>query len=252
MVNRTPVTLFATAVVVAGVRTAFAWTSQPTSCCHRNFRAIQLKADLDNNNDDTSVGDYVQGVHGGKYQFEQAGGATFAGRQFAESLYASDPNEGVIYDNNDDGNVPAWAERMGTSAKLGILTPLQRYPILSVALEEATAITIANEERSWEHYYSKVVQVASDGTVLDDTAVWCHESSQQQPTDCIVTVSPATGHLAPRGGSSNLCDPSKPYSDSSQIQITRASDGAVTSGDHYYLLVVGTEAETRPHWIQLV
>ena len=41
-----------------------------------------------------SVGDYVQGVHGGKYQFEEAGGATFAGKQFAESLYASDPDEG--------------------------------------------------------------------------------------------------------------------------------------------------------------
>ena len=67
-----------------------------------------------------SVGDYVMGVHGGKYQFEEAGGASFAGQQFAESLYASDSSEGVI--EAKDGTeepFPRWANVMGTSEKLG-------------------------------------------------------------------------------------------------------------------------------------
>jgi hypothetical protein len=196
----------------------------------------------------SSVGDYVQGVHGGKYQFEDAGGATFAGRQFAESLYSSDPDEGVMFNGEmeDIDSIPSWAERMGSSAKLGTLDPLQKYPVLVVSSSSSPGtITITNDERSWEHYYCKLVQVTSDGTIVDDSVVWCH----QQPADCAVTVSPAKGHLAPRGGSSNLCDPRKPYSDSAQIQIQLKSS-EITTGNHH-LLLIGTEAETWPYWIQV-
>ena len=126
---------------------------------------------------------------------------------------------------------------------------MARYSLVILSISssgEPSCLTISNDERSWEHYYSKIVQVDSDGTVLDDTAVWCHEV----PTETVVKVSSATGHLAPRGGSSNLCDPGKPYSDTAQIQL-RAVDGCVLASNHCYLLVVGTEAETWPHWIHI-
>jgi hypothetical protein len=196
----------------------------------------------------SSVGNYVQGVHGGKYQFEDAGGATFAGRQFAESLYSSDPNEGVVCNGlmEDNDPIPAWALRMGSATKLGTLDPLQKYPVLFVSSCQAATITITNDERSWEHYFCKLVQVTLGGTILDDLAVWPH----QQPADCVVAVSPTKGHLAPRGGSSNLCDPNNPYSDSAQIQIQLAN--SVLTKGHHHLLLIGTEAETWPYWIQVV
>jgi hypothetical protein len=124
---------------------------------------------------------------------------------------------------------------------------LQKYPVLCVSSSSLPAtITITNDERSWEHYYCKLVKVTSAGTIVDDSAVWCHH----QPADCVVTVSPAKGHLAPRGGSSNLCDPSNPYSDSAQIQIQLVSS-EITTG-HHHLLLIGTEAEAWPYWIQVI
>ena len=196
-----------------------------------------------------SVGDYVQGVHGGKYQFEEAGGATFAGRQFAEALYSSDPNEGVLLEDplNENEPLPSWVQKMGSSGSLGQLTPLQNFPVLSLSsASPTTSVSITNDERSWEHFYSKIVQVAADGTIVDEALIFCHEPQNGGG----VKVTPAKGHLAPRGGSSNLCDPDKPYSDTATIQISVNAEGLIPNGESFPLLVIGTEAETWKYWLQ--
>lgn len=220
-----------------------------------------------NANTQPSLGDYVQGVHGGKYQFEDAGGATFAGRQFAEALYSSDPNEGNLEESTTNGDsnepLPSWVQKMGTSAKLGPLVPLQHFPILSLCWSTPTATTtvsIRNDERSWEFFYSKIVVVGIDGLVVDAESILCHDQQQQQqqqeqqqdPQRIVLQVTPANGQLAPRGGSSNICDPTKPYSDTAEIQISANSERIMPNEDTTLLLVIGTEAEIWKYWLQWV
>lgn len=231
--------LSAVLVGVCITRSASAFSPLRLPAVSRQARTLQSSSgDAD---DSTSVGDYVKGVHGGKYQFDDFGGSTYEGRQFAEALYSSGAvQEEAVF----DGPIPSWAERMGTSSKLGVLTPLQKFPVISISSTTPASIAITNDERSWEYYFCKVVQISSTGAVLNDTAIWCHE--QTSP----LLATPAIGHLAPRGGSSNLCDPSKPYSDSATIQVSL--NGAVDANPgNQLLLVVGTEAEAWCHWIQV-
>jgi hypothetical protein len=210
----------------------------------RSFPLLYLSEEsssLPDTSSSASVGDYVRGVHGGKYQFEDAGGMSFAGSQFAESLYASDDSEGVYEEIPDTEELPRWAQAMGTPDKLGLLHPLEKYPVVSVSSQEPTIISITNDERTWEQFYSKVVEVSLDGTILLEG-------------DGKFIITPERGNLAPRGGSSNLCDPSKPYSDSTDIQIQVDSSGfdpSSSSNSNHYLLVIGTEAEKWYYWLQI-
>lgn len=197
----------------------------------------------------SSVGDYVRGVHAGKYQFEEAGAASFAGQQFAEALYCTDSTDGIIKAGNDgDESLPRWAETMGTSATMGVTPPMERYDVLDLYPDSSASVTICNDERSWEHFYCKYVQVNSDGSILDETAAFVHEAR----SDALFQIIPATGYLAPRGGSSNLCDPSNPYSDSATIHISRIPNvQSATYLGSQYLLIMGTEAEKWCYWLQL-
>jgi len=211
----------------------------------------------------SSVGDYVRGVHGGKYQFEDAGGATFAGQQFAEALYASTDEEDDTLGHVNEP-LPKWGQTMATSAKLGTnigAKPFENHwPVLSISSNKNNApvtINICNDERSWEYYYCKLVQICSDGTVLDKSSLLCHELQADPKASNLlpVVITPATGHLAPRGGSSNLCDPSKPYSDSATLQVIYNSAFDASSFDetgNACLLVIGTEAETWRYWLQII
>lgn len=205
----------------------------------------------------SSVGDYVQGVHGGKYQFEEAGGgATFAGRQFAEALYSSDPNVIIEADPMDNNtHMPTWLQKMGTSEKLGPLTPLENLQVLSFSpTSPTTTISITNDERSWEYFYSKIIQVDPDGTIVDGACILCHDEQLVLGKNGVrvpFSIIPATGQLAPRGGSSNLCDPEKPYSDTEEVLISAVgTDSYRARGGGIFLLVIGTEAETWKYWLQ--
>ena len=67
-----------------------------------------------------SIGDVVQNLHGGKYQFSETqylAGSSLIGQQFAESLYSSssegEHDEGIIgIDDDDDTELPKWAIRL--------------------------------------------------------------------------------------------------------------------------------------------
>ena len=53
------------------------------------------------------------------------------------------------------------------------------------------------------------------------------------------SVTPTQGTLAPRGGANNVCDPTRPYSDSQQLKITHQGHPASEPA----FLVVKTEEE---------
>ena len=183
-------------------------------------------AEDDNNNMSTSIGDVVQNLHGGKYQFSDAGNS-FVGQQFAESLYSGGSGQVYEVDDNDDDDAK-WV------LLLQDMSEQSTKPILDTLLfdKENTVhtISIQNEERSWEKYYAFLLP---KNDVKDDDASYYKLSS------------PKGGSLAPRGGASNVCDPSQPYSDSSAITIEwiggEWTDNCVA--ENMRLLVVGTEAK---------
>ena len=164
-----------------------------------------------------SIGDVVNNLHGGKYQFQESyvAGSSKIGREFAESLYASDE---YVEEERDD-EMPQWALRMmDTSTHLD--KPITGT--LTFECEHDHTITIKNDERSWEKFYAFVLK-----------------PNQDEITSCPYKVQPNTGTLAPRGGASNACDANAPYSDNANINIKYTSS---TSADDF-MLVVGTEAE---------
>lgn len=171
----------------------------------------------------TSIGDITQNLHGGKYQFSETqylAGGSLMGQQFAESLYSSCDNEDSLMEEEDE--LPKWALKLQQPDEhkgkqlAGTLT-------FNDSTKSHT-VSITNDERSWEKYY---VYVLPNNTV--------QQSFQ---------LSSLRGHLAPRGGASNACDASKPYSDSAHITIELISEDYATNiaGDEV-LLIVGTEAE---------
>ena len=56
-----------------------------------------------------SIADYTLGLHGGKYQFGDSSGFSFAGQEFAAALYSSGETEQVDYASED---LPDWAVRL--------------------------------------------------------------------------------------------------------------------------------------------
>eukprot|EP00578_Thalassiosira_sp_NH16_P030772 CAMPEP_0181081938 /NCGR_PEP_ID=MMETSP1071-20121207/3360_1 /TAXON_ID=35127 /ORGANISM="Thalassiosira sp., Strain NH16" /LENGTH=224 /DNA_ID=CAMNT_0023163501 /DNA_START=224 /DNA_END=898 /DNA_ORIENTATION=+ len=200
--------------------------------------------DTENSNDDpslsTTIGDVVQNLHGGKYQFSETqylAGSSVMGRQFAESLYSSggsadnEQSADVIHDGEE---LPRWAMRLqdpmeqGSEPFLGTLAFDEELDVLH------RTISIKNDERSWERYYAFILV-----NVDDDNAGVRHGDG------CPFRASPATGTLAPRGGASNACDESRPYSDSATISVERIGEekAAVAEDERRWMLIVGTEAE---------
>lgn len=180
----------------------------------------------------TSIGDVVKNLHGGKYQFSETqylAGGSFAGQQFAESLYSlGGVDESLEIENDGVDELPKWAMRLQNSLEQSA------KPVMATLLfdkEKSThAISIKNDERSWERYYAFILPNNNH----DDCGL------------CGFRVSPATGSLAPRGGASNVCDESKPYSDSAVITMQWSGEDdvdVVGPGEKDLVLVVGTEAE---------
>ena len=175
---------------------------------------------IDTTSSSTSIGDITQNLHGGKYQFSETqylAGGSLMGQQFAESLYSSCNDEESL---EEEDELPKWALRLqqpdahdGKQLK-GALT-------FNDSAKSHT-ITITNDERSWEKYYAYILP-----------------SNVEQS----FRISPLRGHLAPRGGASNACDASKPYSDSAHVTIEFIGDDHDNIAGEEVLLVVGTEAE---------
>jgi hypothetical protein len=177
--------------------------------CSSHRQSVQLQA---SNFEDSSVGDYVKGVHGGKYQFSAAG-LNSAGQEFAASGYGSGPIE-----LEDDNDVPRWAQHMGTNAE-----DLQRTG--SEVLTLPASVSVQNQERTWEPFFVKVMLAQQNGTAVDVSEAF--------------SITPARGKLAPLGGAQNPYNPHEPYLDSVTIQVDRTTPGL---WDVCYL-AVGTEEE---------
>jgi len=209
----------------------------------------------------SSIGDVVQNLHGGKYQFSETqylAGGSVAGRQFAESLYSSCDN-----DDDNDGNgdneedLPRWAMRLQDPTTTSAAAELAVMDELKFDNEHKMhSIVIKNEERSWERYYAFLLPNNHDDNKNKRKGV---VSSSSGSGDSCFRVSPSTGSLAPRGGASNVCDMTKPYSDSAIISIEWNVGVAVegVGGDddrknNDWLLVVGTEAQVWKYRLSIV
>ncbi|KAL7525091.1 hypothetical protein ACHAWF_001207 [Thalassiosira exigua] len=182
----------------------------------------------------TSVGDVVRNLHGGKYRFSETqylAGGSATGREFAESLCAGGGEEEATPDDDDMGELPNWAKKLADFAEqsskplLGTLT-LEEH-------NEMHTITIKNDERSWEKFYAFVLPDDGGGAVG-------------------FGISPASGTLAPRGGASNACDDTRPYSDEATIAIERRGGADAVAKGEERLLVAGTEAEAWRYRLRVV
>jgi len=199
--------------------------------------------DIERDGTAASVGDYVKGVHGEKYNFGVPGGPSAAAQEFTQALYSSSSSVAEEeQDSDDDEPMPRWAQNMGattTSAGAAVRGDEDIRGTLVLGRgreeEEATIVTITNRERTWEPFYAKLV-------VPDDND-W----------ERIVRIEPRKGTLAPRGGSANVCDPNRPYSDSATIRVSLRKDEEeesikLSSNDddeqeRFLLLAIGTEEE---------
>ena len=87
-------------------------------------------------------------------------------------------------------------------------------PVIGVILLTKThrhaSIRITNPDISWEPFHAQIIGAAAGVGVR---------------------VAPTAGVLAPRGGAQNVCDPSKPYSDSCDLEICMARDIATADDD---------------------
>jgi hypothetical protein len=90
--------------------------------------------------------------------------------------------------------LPKWARfDPGKTTGAFVLTPTHRHK----------AVRIVNPEISWEPFHARIIGAAAAAGVR---------------------VHPASGVLAPRGGANNVCDPSKPYSDGCDLEVTMPGD----------------------------
>jgi len=152
-----------------------------------------------------SVGDRVLGLHGGKYQFGTPGAPSGA---FADSLAASSAAEQQLQRDHETV-LPRWAT----------LTPQPDAALAALTLAPggtAQEVVFSNEYRTWEKWYAAVTDPAS------------------------FELSRTEGHLAPRGGANNVCDPSTPYLDTASLAVRCAS--GTPAGTEAYLVVQTEEA----------
>jgi len=218
-----------------------------------------------------SIGEVVGGLHGGKYQFDYSSsnnsgelGSSFSG---SGSRCVSIEDE----EEDDDEEMPNWARRMSppptNSVPSDAIIKLIQVPSNANRLNgmiRTTTVSIKNEERTWEKYYAKIMpRVVVRGVVVDDTSTSKSTSPLILPDggmsipeyshsqeDIPYRVSPRLGHLAPRGGASNACDASKPYSDSVTLCIYHKESTTIdmtllddTDTVVEWWLVAGTEEE---------
>ena len=179
---------------------------------------------------DRSLSDAVGYVHGGKYQFDETYNVA---HQFTSG--------GEITAQVVAGNT------MNLSELVKPETDMLQGTLVLTPSRSLAAVSIVNEEMSWERFVVRLV--GGDGA---DTAA-----------DVAVTVTPESGDLAPRGGANNVCDPSKPYKDSAPITLSLSRHGVgylqyIAGGGEDELkekplyMMVKTELVTRTWLVRLV
>eukprot|EP00533_Pseudo-nitzschia_delicatissima_P002819 CAMPEP_0116088122 /NCGR_PEP_ID=MMETSP0327-20121206/5709_1 /TAXON_ID=44447 /ORGANISM="Pseudo-nitzschia delicatissima, Strain B596" /LENGTH=260 /DNA_ID=CAMNT_0003579197 /DNA_START=93 /DNA_END=875 /DNA_ORIENTATION=+ len=188
-----------------------------------------------------SIAEVVGGLHGGKYQF---GGAAMGG--IPDTPFSGHGGTECQTEIAElDEELPNWAKKLAptesqTTSPLVLSVPSNSNPMDGMVY--FASISIRNQERTWEKFYAKIMAKRPEGFVEVD----CVSSSIG------LSVAPRSGSLAPRGGASNACDASKPYSDSATIRITQAdTNSGESTGDDLWL-VVGTEEEKWAYKLHLV
>ena len=239
--------------------TASAWVNSPVFSISRQYSAsyfvnkrwvipttFALRSSYkENEGSDTqeyrSIAEVVGGLHGGKYQF---GGDVMGG--IPDTSFSG--HGGVECQTKIaelDEELPNWAKKLAptesqTTSPLVLSVPSNSNPMDGMVY--FASIDIRNQERTWEKFYAKIMAKRPEGFVEVDNAV----------SVIGLSVAPRSGSLAPRGGASNACDDSKPYSDSATIRITQADTNSGGSiGDNLWL-VVGTEEEKWAYKLDLV
>lgn len=212
-------------------------------CCSSNqwpVPVLRLSSYEENENtapEYRSIADVVGGLHGGKYQFGGDIGAGIPDSAFSGqgSTDCSTSDNSINYEE-----LPNWAKKLAPSESQ-ITSPL----ILSVpsnanpmdGMVYFASVDIQNQERTWEKFYAKLMVCDDSNGGFVDLA----------GTD--IAVSPSFGSLAPRGGASNACDASQPYSDKATIRVTQSSS-ANANNDTW--LVIGTEEEQWTYKLELL
>ena len=167
----------------------------------------------------SGLSDAVGGVHGGKYQFGPRGDAGFVGGAFADSLAASDSLSAGV----QAGSIelwPTWATEVKRSD--------DTVPLLPVPRSGHARVRVTNIYRTWEPWFASIIPSEEDEGVLS----------------AFVLDEPHSGNLAPRGGANNVCDVSKPYEDSVDLVVRRASPvGEAPPSDEASLLLIRTEED---------
>ncbi|OEU14440.1 hypothetical protein FRACYDRAFT_240982 [Fragilariopsis cylindrus CCMP1102] len=211
-----------------------------------------------------SISDVVGGLHGGKYQFDNNynndgvgdNAVAFSGTGSSlllddEDYYSFNQDEEA---EEEDKNVPNWVTNNmepNFSNYQELIVPTNSNPMDGMIY--FSSITIKNDERTWEKFYTKIITINDiNSTTTTTTTTKIYNN--------VVTVQPKSGFLAPRGGTSNVCDINKPYSDKATIRIIQQNNnknnshnqkqhGVVTTADNIQnnnnklWLVVGTEEE---------
>ena len=172
-------------------------------------RRVTACADPSSSSSSRAIGDVVQGLHGGKYQFEAGGGDRAAGMAFAEAL-AGGGAPPPMQRAEVATDLPRWMQRLAPE-------PLAEQTLVLAPGTKGT-VTVVNRFTTWEPYFAVLF-----------------------PADAPWEVEPSQGTLAPRGGANNACDPSQPYADRHTLEV-RCQGGE--AGDEAKLLVA-TEEE---HW----
>ncbi|OEU05980.1 hypothetical protein FRACYDRAFT_257191 [Fragilariopsis cylindrus CCMP1102] len=204
-----------------------------------------------------SISDVVGGLHGGKYQFDSNynndgvgdNAVAFSGTGSSalllddEDYYSFNKNE---EEEEEEEHLPNWVTNTmepNFSNYKELIVPTNSNPMNGMIY--FSSITIKNDERTWEKFYTKILTITNTNTTTTATKI----------NNNIVTVQPISGFLAPRGGTSNVCDINKPYSDKATIRIIQQNNNnrkqhvVVTTADNIMnnnkelWLVVGTEEE---------
>lgn len=189
-----------------------------------NIRGIRLSHTSNDYSEDTpyrSIGEVVGGLHGGKYQFQGVGGPEYV-------LSGPTTNDDI---SREQQELPKWALRMKPNEGTSILEVPSNANRKNGMIRSAS-VTIVNDERTWEQFHAKIVCTHADNK-----------------SDLFI-VRPASGDLAPRGGASNACDESQPYSDSATINVIHNEKEQSIDVAQYWL-VVGTEEEQWSYRLRL-
>lgn len=190
-----------------------------------------------------SIADVVGGLHGGKYQF---GGTEGTGISTSDTFSG---HGGTVdaFESLDDEDLPNWAVRMAPTEFQTQNSPLLTVPSNADPMDGMVyfvSVNIQNQERTWEKFFAKLM---TKGSVSNGNFVDAGAASVG------LSIAPSSGFLAPRGGASNACDASKPYSDTATIHVTQSPDGSSSEGDDEDLwLVVGTEEEKWTYKLDLL